>query len=239
MADLATWPRAVVFDLDGTLIDSAPDLAHALNRTLQKHGLPPFPLEEVKGMIGGGLAKLAARALDARGFPRARLEPFVAEFVEFYREDLTRSTRLYEGAAELLELLVRERKRLGLCTNKAQELTLQILNQLGLAKYFSVVIGEVAGIPHKPDPVPLLAALAALDATPEQAIMVGDSAADVECAKRAGVSVVAVSFGYSRTAPHLLGADAVIESFGELPAVFSRLAAAPAAIAGTEEQRLP
>ncbi len=220
---LQNWPKAVVFDLDGTLIDSAPDIAHALNSATAKWGLSPFTVEQVKEMIGGGVPALVQRALLARGFPVADLAPLVRDFIAFYSENLTTRTVVYDGARELLERLRDEGRRLAICTNKQHELTAAILDQIDLAKYFSAVIGEREGRPRKPDPAPLLEAIGALGASPEDAIMAGDSEADVACARAANIPVVVVNFGYSRVAPEDLGADAVIPALSELPKYFAAL----------------
>jgi phosphoglycolate phosphatase len=221
--DPQDWPRAVVFDLDGTLIDSAPDISDALNRAIDKRGLAPFTVEKVKEMIGGGVPKLVERAVLAHGVSRIGLLPLAADFIKFYRQNLTTQTTLYEGARELLEQFQNEGRGLGLCTNKQHELTIDILNELDLAKYFSAVVGERMGRPRKPDPAPLRGILSALGVQAGQAIMVGDSAADVGCAKAAGVASVVVSFGYSRIAPQDLGGDAIIASLNELPNQFRAL----------------
>jgi phosphoglycolate phosphatase len=217
------WPKAVVFDLDGTLIDSAPDIAQALNRATEKRGIEPFSLDQVKEMIGGGVPHLVRRALFARGLGADGLMPLVEDFIGFYRETLTTNTRIYEGGRELLEQLRSGGRRLGICTNKNHQLTVEILEQLDLAKYFSSVAGERQGWPRKPDPAPLLEVIAELGASRRDALMVGDSGADVTCARAAKMPVVVVDFGYSRVEPEALGADAVISRLSELPHVFARL----------------
>jgi phosphoglycolate phosphatase len=214
------WPHAVVFDLDGTLIDSAQDIAHALNAALGMRSLPPFSVDEVKAMIGGGVPKLVERALLARGVSRLGLLPLAADFVQFYRENLTAHTTLYDGARELLERLVAEGRRLGLCTNKREDLVIETLNRLDLAKYFPAVIGERFGRPRKPEPAPLLAVLAELRVPPEYAVMVGDSAADAGCARAAGAASVIVSYGYGSAAA---GGDLQAASLKDLPDCFRRL----------------
>ncbi len=217
------WPKAIVFDLDGTLIDSAPDIAHALNRATENRGIQPFLLEEVKEMIGGGVPQLVGRALRARGLPEDGLMPLVEEFIALYRENLTTNTKIYDGARELLDRLHGEGRRLGICTNKNHELTVEILEQLDLAKYFSSVLGEREGHPRKPDPAPLLEVAAELGASADDALMTGDSEADVACARAAKMPVVVVDFGYSRIAPQALGADAVISKLSDLPQCFAIL----------------
>ncbi len=213
----ADWPRAVVFDLDGTLIDSAADLQDALNYALGLRNLPPFTLPEVKQMVGGGIPKLVERALKAHGVRDMELLPLAADFTKYYRGNLTLRTLLYEGAAELLEGLKGEGRLLGLCTNKQHELTVEIAKQLGIAKYFSAISGEREGHPRKPDPRPLLGVLETLGVSPQDAAMVGDSGADVECAKAAGVVAIVVRYGYAHSNPDELGAAAVIDRLSDLP----------------------
>ena len=217
------WPKAVVFDLDGTLIDSAPDIAHALNRATEKRRIEPFDLNQVKEMIGGGVPQLVGRALLARGLPDDGLMPLVEDFIALYRENLTTNTRVYDGGRELLEQLHQEGRRLGVCTNKNHELTIEILQQLDLMKYFGSVLGEREGRPRKPDPAPLLEVVAELGASPQDTLMAGDSEADVACARAANIPAVVVNFGYSRVAPEALGADAVISRLSDLPQCFPNL----------------
>lgn len=217
------WPQAIVFDLDGTLIDSAPDIAYALNAATGRRGLAPFTLAEVKEMIGGGVPQLVERALIARGFPRTELMPLVDDFLALYGENLTTRTLIYDGARELLEQLRGEGRRLGICTNKNHELTLAILDELNLSKYFGAVFGEREGFARKPDAAPLLETIAALGGSPDSALMTGDSEADVACARAAEIPSVVVTFGYSKVAPQDLGADAVISSLCDLPLCFGAL----------------
>jgi phosphoglycolate phosphatase len=217
------WPLAVVFDLDGTLADSVADLRDALNYALGVRNLAPFPLEQVKEMVGGGIPKLVERALTAHGVKDVELLPLAADFVKYYQDNLTLRTTLYEGAAELLETLRGQGRRLGLCTNKQHDLSVQIVRELGIEKYFSAVAGARAGHPHKPDPAPLLGVLGTLGASPQDAVMVGDSGADVACAKAAGVVPIAVRFGYAHVSADELGAAVVIDRLLDLPQCLARL----------------
>jgi phosphoglycolate phosphatase len=221
------WPLAVVFDLDGTLIDSVADIAHALNRALALHDLPPFPVEQVKAMVGGGVPQLVERALIAHGLTARELLPLAADFIQYYRQNLTAHTTLYDGAAELLQQLKGEGRRLGLCTNKQHDLAVETLKELGLTKYFLAVEGERAGHPRKPDPTPLRKVLAALGASPGNAAMVGDSAADIGCARAAGVLSIALNSGYSSAGTEALGADTVVSSLRDVPQALARLAPLP------------
>ncbi len=174
-------------------------------------------------MIGGGVPNLIRRALRARGVPLEGLMPLVGDFIALYRENLTTNTKVYDGGRELLEQLRGEGRQLGVCTNKNHELTVEILAQLDLAKYFPSVVGEREGHRRKPDPAPLLEVIAALGASPEDALMAGDSEADVACARAANIPAVVVNFGYSRVAPEALGADAVISRLSDLPQCFPNL----------------
>ncbi len=217
------WPQAVVFDLDGTLIDSVADMANALNAALGEKRLPPFSLEEVKPMIGGGALKLAERALLARGVSGTGLHALAASYLRHYEANLTTQTVLYDGARELLERLRSEGRRLGLCSNKPHALTLETLRQLDLARYFAAFTGEQTGQAKKPDPAPLRYVLAALQTSPENAMMVGDSEADIKCARSAGVFAVLVNFGYGGMDVALLQADAVVADLRSLPGCFTQL----------------
>ena len=173
---------------------------------------------------GCTVTQLVGRALRARGLTNDGLMPFVEEFLALYRENLTTNTKIYDGGRELLEQLCREGRRVGICTNKNHELTIEILRQLDLIKYFGSVLGERVGHPCKPDPAPLLKVLSELNVSPSRALMVGDSEADVACARAAKFPVVVVNFGYSRVAPDALGADAVISRLSELHTVLASVA---------------
>jgi phosphoglycolate phosphatase len=220
----AIWPEAVVFDLDGTLIDSAADIAAALNGALARRRLPPFPLAKVKEMIGGGVPKLVERALLAHGVSRIGLMPLAIDFLRLYREDLVSRTTIFDGGLSLLEKLKHEGRKLGICTNKQHDLTIEALSRLNLAPFFSAVIGERIGRPRKPDPAPWLVLLVALGVAPGRATIVWDSAADVGCARAAGVPCVLVGHGYSKVPARDLGADIVIERLADLPSAIERLA---------------
>ena len=222
---MAAPPRAIVFDLDGTLVDSAGDIRRALNRLLAEEGRRPISLAETRSVIGDGVPKVVERGFAKTG-PRpdaAALGGLVERFRGLYAAEATRTTRPYPGVIETLARLEAEGHRLALCTNKFVGLAQQILDALGLAGFFRVVIGADSTPARKPDPLPLTTALARLGASPERAVMVGDSAVDVTTARRAGLPVVAVTYGYPRMAPERLGADRLIETFPGLPAALASL----------------
>jgi phosphoglycolate phosphatase len=213
---------AYVFDLDGTLVDSAADLGAALDTLLARHGRARLGLEGTRRLIGNGVPALVAGGFAATGdaaadLPAPDLEALAAEFLAIYEPDIANATRPYPGVVETLERLQERGLGLAVCTNKATRATQRLLAALDLARFFPVVIGGDTG-PRKPDPAPLLRAIAELGAVPADAVMVGDSEIDVATARAAHVKVIAVAYGYARVAPAELGADLVIDG---LPALLT------------------
>lgn len=220
MAEL--WPRAVVFDLDGTLIDSVGDIADALNVALDRARLAPFSQAEVRLMVGGGARVLIERALSARDAATNTVlaQSLHADFMEVYGAGSVARTVVYDHGRELLAELSRLGIRRAICTNKPQQITEAVLARLELQTSFEAVIGASDDLPKKPHPAMLRAALAPLEVAPEYAVMIGDSSADVGAARAAGIPVIAVSFGYTRIPVRELGADFVIDSLADvLPAL--------------------
>lgn len=209
------WPSAVIFDLDGTLVDSSVDLTSSLNQLLAERQSAPFSRLETIGFVGGGIALLVERALRARRIDPSpeELAAAVDRYKAIYAGRLTEATRLYDGALEVLMALQARGVRTAVCTNKTEALAHGIIEGLGFGDRLDVIIGGQPGRPLKPSPAPLLDALAQLGVAADNAIMVGDSSADVKCAKAAGVAVVCVSFGFSSVPVRELGADAVIDGY--------------------------
>jgi phosphoglycolate phosphatase len=228
--------KAVVFDLDGTLIDSAPDLASALNRLLAREGLGPVALAQVQTMIGDGVAKLVERGFAVRGrnLSAGELGDLARRYVADYEPNSAVETRPFPGAREALGELRAAGLALGVCTNKPEAATRAILAAFGMDPFIAAVVGgDTLPGARKPDPATLRETLARLGAGAGQAIAVGDSPNDVAAARAAGVPIVAVSFGYSRVPPAELGADRLIGRFADLgPALAevcrARLALTPA-----------
>jgi phosphoglycolate phosphatase len=218
-------PGSLLLDLDGTLVDSAPDLAGALNRLRSEQGLAALALAQVKDMVGDGVAKLVERGLPPSGevAPGDR-ERLVRRFLEIYEARLTAETQPYPGVVETLEALAAAGWRLGVCTNKPEAASREILADLGLARFFATVGGGDSFAERKPAAGHLLATLARMGAAPGAAVMVGDSPNDVLSARNAGLPVVLVGYGYSRVPPAELGADLLIERFAQLPAALAALA---------------
>ena len=219
-------PGALLFDLDGTLVDSQRDLATAVNRLLGEAGLAPLTLAAIAEMVGDGAGKLIARAFATWGRPDAADDEAaarLARFLAIYDEGLTLETRPYPGVLETLAALGRAGWTMAVCTNKPEAPSRRILAELGLEGFFAAVAGGDSFPTRKPDPGHLLAALASLGAKPAHSVMVGDSANDVTSAQQAGVTAVAVAYGYSRVPVAELGADCVIAEFHELPAALAAL----------------
>ncbi|WP_298836823.1 phosphoglycolate phosphatase [uncultured Roseobacter sp.] len=189
--------RAVVFDLDGTLIDSAPDLHAAVNVALETLGRPHISLKQVIGFIGNGVSKLVERALMATGgaSPEMHTEA-LALFMESYSANMTRLTVPYPGVVACLSGLRDRDIPMGLCTNKPQEPAQLICDALGLSSFFGVVLGAGRDMAHKPDPAPLLTCIEALGAAPDTTVYVGDGAVDHETARRASVPFRFFTGGY-------------------------------------------
>lgn len=218
-----------MFDLDGTLVDSAPDIMAALNGTLATDGLAPFDVDRVKTMIGGGSRRLIERALAARDRAAdvARIDRLVAVFEKVYTDNPCQETRLFPGAVALMDALAAQGARLGMCTNKPGAVTLWLLEALGLARYFGAVVTGSDGFAKKPDAAMLTATFHKLGCSAEEGVMIGDSSADVGCARAAGCPVVLVSFGYTREPATTLGADAVVDGFDEILPILQTLGRSP------------
>ena len=222
----------IVFDLDGTLVDSLPDMRRAMNVLLAELGRRMVDLAEMQKWVGDGASVLVERALAATGGPAMQagqvvpLPQMVTRYLAHYQGHAVIETTLYPGVRQTLEALTLAGYVLGVCTNKPHGLSLEVLDGLGIRGFFKAVLGGDSLPVKKPDSGHLRGALTAMgwrEGTP--ALMVGDSANDVLAAKGMGLPVVAVGFGYARVAPSELGADAVIGDFADLPMVAARLLA--------------
>ena len=217
-------PSTVIFDLDGTLVDTAPDLAAVLRAVLGARGLAGPSDAEVRVMIGGGAALMVRRAFEAAqpGTGDGEIEAALADFLDEYRANLSVRSRPFPGVIEALDWLTARKARLGICTNKYEAFSVALLRDLKIDHYFGSVLGGDSLPVRKPDRGHILGVLRALGAAATDAIMIGDSATDVEAARNAGIPVVVVSHGYTPVPAAELGADAVINSCAELPDVLSQ-----------------
>jgi phosphoglycolate phosphatase len=209
----------LLFDLDGTLADTAPDLCAALNAVLAANGRAAVPESSVKALIGGGAAEMVRRALDRTGgpVPPERFERMWRHFLAVYETRCADRSTVWPGAIEALDEAAAAGVRLGLCTNKIGRLTSRVLAGLGLAKYFPVVVAGDTLAVQKPHPDHLLEAVRRLAGDPRRTIMIGDSEADIAAANAAGLMSVCVGFGYSPKPCAELGASRLIAHYAELP----------------------
>jgi phosphoglycolate phosphatase len=219
------------FDLDGTLVDSAPDLLGALNEVLAGVNLAPIAEADARGLFGGGARVLIERGL---ALHRVQLSPAAVDrmfddFLVHYEAHLADRSRPFPGAVEALDALAATGARLVIVTNKLERLAVKLLRELGLADRFALIAGADTFAARKPDPAHLLGAIAKVGGHSGHAVMIGDSETDVTAARRARVPVVAVTWGYSAVPAHELNADRVVERFAEVPEAANALLATTAA----------
>ena len=215
MADAPT----LVFDLDGTLVDTAPDLIAALNFVLEGEGLPPIPLHSARNMIGAGARKLIERGLEREGRAASvkDINRMTVDFVEYYAAHIADASRPFEGLEGALDELSSHGFRFAVCSNKLEWLSKRLLDQLGLSPRFAAICGgDTFGV-SKPDPDILRQTVARAGGRLATTVMVGDAGTDIGVARRAGVPVIAVSFGYTDVSIVELKPDRLIHHLRELP----------------------
>lgn len=227
----------VVFDLDGTLVDTAPDLIHTLNSTLAAEGIPAIPPEIARPMIGGGVRALIERALMERGqYPgEAAMDALFARYIRHYQDHIADRSRPYPGLEAALDRLGMEGFTLAVCTNKYEALSLRLLDALGLASRFAAICGQDTFPMKKPDPDMLRLTIAQAGGDPARAIMVGDSETDIRVARAAGIPVIGVDFGYTHIPMMELSPDRLIGHFDALPAAVTELMPSVAEMAQVAE----
>jgi phosphoglycolate phosphatase len=221
--------RILLLDLDGTLVDSVPDLAAALNHVLEARGIATFTIPEVTRMVGDGVRVLVERALAARGHPpdEAVLDAYMAE----YEAHPARHTRIYPGVAATLRAMTADGWRMAVCTNKPERAARTLLATLGFHGCFAAVGGGDSFPTRKPDPAHLLATLAQAGGTPDRAVMVGDHANDVHAAAGAHVPSIFAAWGYG-TPAMAEGATAIADRFDDVPPLAARLLAQSSTMPG-------
>ncbi len=215
---MAQQQRAVIFDLDGTLVDTAPDLMRATNQVLASLGRIPVTADQVRSFVGHGARALITRGLAATGGLPADfdVEAQLKRFVDYYAKNIADGSRPFPGVVDVLERLRAEGIGLGVCTNKLEGLSLKLLKALDLLKYFGSVVGpDTIGV-AKPDPRPFHEAVVRLGMASPRAVMVGDSETDVLTARAAGVPVIAVPFGYTPTPVSDFAPDFLVSNYGEM-----------------------
>jgi phosphoglycolate phosphatase len=209
-------PTLVVFDLDGTLIDSAPDMHRAVNLMLADLGCAPLTLPDIRSMVGDGASALIARALAARQCVNADPAKALEDFLAHYEADPTNVTRTFAGVAETLERLRSIGLTLAVCTNKPARLTGMILERLGIDRYFARVLAGDSMPFRKPDPRALMEVIDGFSAAKEATLMVGDSEVDAATAHAACVPFALMTYGYHRGPIEDISSVATLDHFGEL-----------------------
>jgi phosphoglycolate phosphatase len=218
-------PRTVVFDLDGTLVDTAPDLISALNYVLDREGMPPVPLHSARNMIGAGVRKLIERGLELEGREASPsdITRLTDDFVAYYAEHIADGSRPFEGLETALDDLLARGYRFAVCTNKLEWLSKLLLDRLGLSARFAAICGADTFGVSKPDPAILRQTVARAGGDIASAIMVGDAGTDIGVARRAAIPVIGVSFGYSEVPIADLKPDRLIHHMNELPSAVESL----------------
>jgi phosphoglycolate phosphatase len=217
----------IVFDLDGTLVDTAPDLIDTLNVILGQEGLPVVPFATARNMIGGGAKALIERALttEGRDCSTNEIDRLYGAFIAHYAAHIADRSRPFPQTEATLEDLAAAGHRLAVCTNKLEWLSIRLLQTLKLAQHFAAICGQDTFGIQKPDPEVFRRTVQRAGGDPTRAIMVGDSKTDIHTARAAKVPVVAVDFGYSDVPIKTLEPDRIINSYTDLPAAITELTA--------------
>ena len=221
----------VAFDLDGTLVETAPDLMGALNGVLVEQGLPPLPAEGARHLIGRGAKALLIRGFEASGraLDDQAASPLVDRFIEIYFERIAQDSYPFPGCIAALDGLRDRGARLVVCTNKLTYLSVELLNRLDLSSRFEAIIGADAAPAPKPDPRHVLHAVQAAGGVASRAVMVGDSINDVASAQAAGIPAIVFPFGYTDVPAAELGAERLIHHYNDLIAAVESLLQRPPA----------
>lgn len=216
-------PTAIIWDLDGTLVDSVPDLAAALNRLLGEYKYEPLTEQAVRQMIGHGVGVLVERGFEAVGetVTADALKVWVARFLEIYSVDASNKTTAYPGAMSAVLHFAAAGVGQAVCTNKPAAIATDILTHLGFAEHFVAIVGGDSLPLKKPSPEPLHLCLEALKCSAGECLMVGDSDVDVATARAAGMRVGVVTYGYAKAPAESLGADFLIDNLGDLPRILN------------------
>jgi phosphoglycolate phosphatase len=219
---------SIAFDLDGTLVDTAPDLVRVLNTVIAPDGLAPVAVENARSLIGfGSMAMIKQAYLDAQEkLSESHATILQKQFLDLYADDLAQVSMAYPGVVEVLGQLKRAGARLSVCTNKPGAMARPLLQQLGLAQFFEKIVGSGDNVPTKPAAEHIFAAIGHRGGGhrgSSKIVMVGDGAPDVFAARAAKVPVILMSYGYSPISVHTFGADAVLRNFRELPSALKEL----------------
>jgi len=215
--------KAVIFDLDGTLVDSAPDLMLATNHVLARLERRAITMDEVRSFVGHGARALIARGASATGeaIDEKTLDFYHAEFLRYYEKNIAVNSVAFPGTIDLLELCVANGLKMGVCTNKVEGLSVRLLQALGMDKYFGAIVGPDTVNIAKPDPAPYLETVRRLGIPAGNSIMIGDSETDILTARAAGVPVIGVTFGYTQKPVAEFGPDHLVSHFDEVSGILN------------------
>lgn len=215
----------LVFDLDGTLVDTATDLVATLNVVLEQEGLAALRYEDARAMVGHGARVLIERGLAANNVTRdtATIDRLFDTYIAYYAAHIADTSRPFDGVVAALDHFAAEGWLLAVCTNKLEGLSTLLLDELGLSDRFAAICGADTFTARKPDPLALNETIRRAGGDPLQAVMIGDSKTDIDTAKAAGIPVVAVDFGYTSVPVTELGPDLVISHFDQLAAAVAEL----------------
>ncbi len=218
-------PRTIVFDLDGTLVDTAPDLIGALNYVLAREGLPPVPLDSARNLIGAGARRLIERGLELEGreVSLPEMARLTNDFIAYYAEHIADQSKPFEGVEAALDELAALDCQLAVCTNKLEWLSRRLLDRLKLSERFSAICGADTFGVSKPDPSFLKQTVAKAGGLLASSVMVGDAGTDIGVARRAGVPVIGVAFGYTEVPIVELKPDKLIHHMSELAGAVEQL----------------
>jgi phosphoglycolate phosphatase len=213
----------IIFDLDGTLVDTAPDLIDTLNVILGREGLPAVPYDEARSLIGHGARRMIERGLAVAGHPDGDIDRMFGDFIAYYADHVADRSRPFPGVEVALDTLAGRGCAFAVCTNKLEWLSVRLLEALGLAGRFAAICGQDTFGVQKPHPEALLGTLRRAGGSPDRAVMVGDSQTDILTARAALVPVVAVDFGYTEIPVAALGPDKIISYYSALPGAIETL----------------
>ncbi|MBV9970634.1 MAG: HAD-IA family hydrolase [Xanthobacteraceae bacterium] len=216
-----------IFDLDGTLVDTAPDLVDTLNVVLGREGLSPIAYEEGRTLVGGGARYMIERGLASQGKSRTKadLDRLFGDFIAHYSLHAADRSRAFPGVEEALDVLADGGYRLAVCTNKLERLSMRVLDALGLSRRFAAICGQDTFGVQKPNPEFLRRTVERAGGDLARAVMVGDSPTDISTAQAAGIPVIAVDFGYTNIPVSQLAPDRIISHFKALPENVTELSA--------------
>jgi phosphoglycolate phosphatase len=227
----------IIFDLDGTLVDTAPDLVATLNVVLGREGLPAIGYDEARLLVGGGARRMIERGVASEGKARtaADLDRMFNDFIAYYADHVADHSRPFPGVEEALDVLAARGCRFAVCTNKLEWLSVRLLKALGLADRFVAICGQDTFGIQKPHPDALHSTLRKAGGTIHRAVMVGDSQTDIATAQAAGIPIIAVDFGYTDVPVAQFAPDRIISHFNALPDSIADVLAARGAPAAPDK----